>query len=182
ERDLRQLRRLARPGLAADDRDRVRAHRGGDLVAARRDGQRFGKLDRRHARAAGNGRHGAGRLFPLDHPCVATRRASPTCRGPRPSSRVSDCPRRAAAFTTVTDSTWRQPLKTTTPTAGAPRRRFLKNTATAVGAAGALATPMVSRAQTTSLRFQSTWPAKDIFHEYALDFAKKVNDMAGEIG
>jgi TRAP-type mannitol/chloroaromatic compound transport system substrate-binding protein len=34
-------------------------------------------------------------------------------------------------------------------------------------------------AQTTSLRFQSTWPAKDIFHEYANDFAKKVNDMAG---
>jgi TRAP-type mannitol/chloroaromatic compound transport system substrate-binding protein len=30
-----------------------------------------------------------------------------------------------------------------------------------------------------SLRFQSTWPAKDIFHEYANDFAKKVNDMAG---
>ena len=29
------------------------------------------------------------------------------------------------------------------------------------------------------LRFQSTWPAKDIFHEYANDFAKKVNDMAG---
>ena len=27
-------------------------------------------------------------------------------------------------------------------------------------------------------RFQSTWPAKDIFHEFALDFAKKVNDMA----
>jgi len=38
---------------------------------------------------------------------------------------------------------------------------------------------MVSMAQTTSLRFQSTWPAKDIFHEYANDFAKKVNDMAG---
>ena len=30
-----------------------------------------------------------------------------------------------------------------------------------------------------SMRFQSTWPAKDIFHEYALDFAKKVNDMTG---
>ena len=28
-------------------------------------------------------------------------------------------------------------------------------------------------------RFQSTWPQKDIFHEYALDFAKKVNDMTG---
>src|SRR5262245_48644452 len=30
-----------------------------------------------------------------------------------------------------------------------------------------------------TLRFQSTWPTKDIFHEYALDFAKKVNDMSG---
>src|SRR3990172_1644236 len=30
-----------------------------------------------------------------------------------------------------------------------------------------------------TMRWQSTWPAKDIFHEYALDFAKKVNDMTG---
>jgi TRAP-type mannitol/chloroaromatic compound transport system substrate-binding protein len=59
------------------------------------------------------------------------------------------------------------------------RRRFLKNSAAATAAAGALAAPMVSKAQTTSLRFQSTWPSKDIFHEYANDFAKKVNDMAG---
>ena len=29
------------------------------------------------------------------------------------------------------------------------------------------------------MRFQSTWPSKDIFHEYALDYAKKVNDMTG---
>ena len=29
------------------------------------------------------------------------------------------------------------------------------------------------------MRWQSTWPAKDIFHEYAQDFAKKVNDMTG---
>jgi TRAP-type mannitol/chloroaromatic compound transport system substrate-binding protein len=42
-----------------------------------------------------------------------------------------------------------------------------------------MAAPMVSNAQTVSLRFQSTWPAKDIFHEFANDFAKKVNDMAG---
>jgi len=64
--------------------------------------------------------------------------------------------------------------------APAARRRFLK-TAAASGtvAAGALAAPMISRADTVSLRFQSTWPAKDIFHEYANDFAKKVNDMAG---
>jgi TRAP-type mannitol/chloroaromatic compound transport system substrate-binding protein len=58
-----------------------------------------------------------------------------------------------------------------------PRRRnLLKGAAVA---AGAMSAPMVSMAQTTSLRFQSTWPAKDIFHEYAQDFAKKVNDMAG---
>jgi TRAP-type mannitol/chloroaromatic compound transport system substrate-binding protein len=58
-----------------------------------------------------------------------------------------------------------------------PRRRnLLKGAAVA---AGAMSAPMVSRADTVSFRFQSTWPAKDIFHEYANDFAKKVNDMAG---
>jgi TRAP-type mannitol/chloroaromatic compound transport system substrate-binding protein len=56
------------------------------------------------------------------------------------------------------------------------RRSLLKGAAVA---AGAMSAPMVAIAQTTSLRFQSTWPAKDIFHEYAQDFAKKVNDMAG---
>ncbi len=65
-------------------------------------------------------------------------------------------------------------------TLSAPRRRFLKKAAAAAGTAGTLAAPMVARAQgATTMRFQSTWPAKDIFHEYALDFAKKVNDMAG---
>jgi TRAP-type mannitol/chloroaromatic compound transport system substrate-binding protein len=59
------------------------------------------------------------------------------------------------------------------------RRRFLKTAATGAVATGALAAPMISTAQTVTLRFQSTWPAKDIFHEYANDFAKKVNDMAG---
>lgn len=61
----------------------------------------------------------------------------------------------------------------------AQRRRFLKKAAVTAGAAGAMAAPMVAVAQTTAFRFQSTWPAKDIFHEYANDFAKKVNDMAG---
>jgi TRAP-type mannitol/chloroaromatic compound transport system substrate-binding protein len=61
----------------------------------------------------------------------------------------------------------------------APRRRFLKNAAAATAGAGALAAPMIATAQTVNFRFQSTWPAKDIFHEYAVDFAKKVNDMAG---
>jgi len=58
-----------------------------------------------------------------------------------------------------------------------PRRRSLLKGAAI--AAGAMSAPMVARAQTTSFRFQSTWPAKDIFHEFANDFAKKVNDMAG---
>jgi TRAP-type mannitol/chloroaromatic compound transport system substrate-binding protein len=57
------------------------------------------------------------------------------------------------------------------------RRNFL------AGAAGATALgfPMISKGQTgpISMRWQSTWPAKDIFHEYAGDFAKKVNDMTG---
>jgi TRAP-type mannitol/chloroaromatic compound transport system substrate-binding protein len=59
------------------------------------------------------------------------------------------------------------------------RRNFL------AGAAGAatLGFPMISKGQGAagpiSMRWQSTWPTKDIFHEYALDFAKKVNDMTG---
>jgi TRAP-type mannitol/chloroaromatic compound transport system substrate-binding protein len=58
------------------------------------------------------------------------------------------------------------------------RRRFLK--VAAAGAAATVAAPTVVSAQgPISMRWQSTWPAKDIFHEYALDYAKKVNDMTG---
>src|SRR6476620_2314266 len=58
------------------------------------------------------------------------------------------------------------------------RRRFLKTAA--AGAAATVAAPSIVSAQgPTSMRWQSTWPAKDIFHEYALDYAKKVNDMTG---
>ena len=65
------------------------------------------------------------------------------------------------------------------------RRKFLARTAATVGGAAVTAVgfPMIAKAQAqaqiTNLRFQSTWPSKDIFHEYALDFAKKVNDMTG---
>lgn len=39
---------------------------------------------------------------------------------------------------------------------------------------------MIAAAQPPSvLRLHGAWSAKDIFHEYALDFAKKINDMAG---
>ncbi len=61
----------------------------------------------------------------------------------------------------------------------ATRRRFLKSAAAAGGAA-TIGFPMIAKAQApVTLRFQSTWPTKDIFHEYALDYAKKVNEMAG---
>ena len=62
----------------------------------------------------------------------------------------------------------------------APRRRGLLKAA-AVGAAGTavLAKPNVSRAQTAVLRFQSTWPQRDIFHEFAQDYVTRVNAMAG---
>ena len=67
------------------------------------------------------------------------------------------------------------------------RRQFLTKAAAAVGATGAaMAVPMMAKAQAPAvgsgpitMRWQSTWPAKDIFHEYALDYAKKVNDMSG---
>ena len=60
----------------------------------------------------------------------------------------------------------------------ASRRKFL--TGAAVTSAAAIAAPTVSNAQgPITMRWQSTWPSKDIFHEYALDYAKKVNDMTG---
>ena len=68
----------------------------------------------------------------------------------------------------------------TKPTKGktSSRRNFLK--VAAAGAAATVAAPNIASAQgPISMRWQSTWPAKDIFHEYALDYAKKVNDMTG---
>src|SRR5687767_14510481 len=59
------------------------------------------------------------------------------------------------------------------------RRKFLRGAAAATGAA-TVGFPMIAKAQgPIAMRWQSTWPQKDIFHEYALDFAKKVNDMTG---
>ncbi|MFL5071320.1 MAG: TRAP transporter substrate-binding protein [Xanthobacteraceae bacterium] len=58
------------------------------------------------------------------------------------------------------------------------RRRFLL-AAGATGAATVAAPAIVSAQGPISMRWQSTWPSKDIFHEYALDYAKKVNDMTG---
>jgi TRAP-type mannitol/chloroaromatic compound transport system substrate-binding protein len=60
----------------------------------------------------------------------------------------------------------------------ATRRKFLLATG-ATGAAAVVAPNVVKAQGAMNMRFQSTWPSKDIFHEYALDYAKKVNDMTG---
>ncbi len=61
------------------------------------------------------------------------------------------------------------------------RRSFLKTGAVAAATgAVAVAMPAVARAQEASVwKFQSTWPAKDIFHEFASDFVTRVNEMGG---
>lgn len=59
--------------------------------------------------------------------------------------------------------------------ASGSRRRFL-----AGAGAAAFGFPMVAAAQKPlTMRWQSAWPANDIFHEYALDFAARVNAMSG---
>ena len=60
----------------------------------------------------------------------------------------------------------------------ATRRKFLGGAA--IAGVATVAGPAVVKAQgPIAMRFQSTWPSKDIFHEYAQDFGKKVNDMTG---
>src|SRR4249920_261512 len=62
--------------------------------------------------------------------------------------------------------------------AAASRRKFL--TGAAVVGTAAIVAPSIVKAQgPINMRFQSTWPSKDIFHEYAQDFGKRVNDMTG---
>ncbi len=58
------------------------------------------------------------------------------------------------------------------------RRGFL-GAAAAVGSA-AIGFPYVARAQAPiTWRFQSTWPLKFIYHEAAVDWTRKVNDLSG---
>jgi TRAP-type mannitol/chloroaromatic compound transport system substrate-binding protein len=66
-------------------------------------------------------------------------------------------------------------------TAISTRRKFLKVGALAAGAAtvGTISMPQVSRAQTTTLKMQGSWGAKDVFNEMAMDYVDRVNKMAG---
>lgn len=60
------------------------------------------------------------------------------------------------------------------------RRDFMKIAGvTSVAAAATVAAPNIANAQTVTLRFQSTWPARDIFHEFCNDYARRVNEMSG---
>src|SRR5258708_31250691 len=54
------------------------------------------------------------------------------------------------------------------------RRRFLL---AGLGGAASVAMPQVSRAQAVNWRIQSAWPARDIFHEFAVDYSKRVAAM-----
>jgi TRAP-type mannitol/chloroaromatic compound transport system substrate-binding protein len=57
------------------------------------------------------------------------------------------------------------------------RRKFLAGAA--VTGAATIAFPQVSRAQTTTLKMQGSWGAKDVFNEFAEDYVKRVHEMAG---
>ena len=57
------------------------------------------------------------------------------------------------------------------------RRKFVM--AAGATAVGAVAMPQVSRAQTATLKMQTSWPATDIFTEMAQQYITRVNDMAG---
>lgn len=59
------------------------------------------------------------------------------------------------------------------------RRKFLTATAATVGGAATIGFPMVSRAETITVKMQGAWSATDIFNEFAQEFVTRVNAMAG---
>ncbi len=61
----------------------------------------------------------------------------------------------------------------------ASRRQFLKGGLAASAGAAALAAPQVSRAQTMTLRMQSSWGAQAVFQEMAQQYADRVEKMSG---
>ncbi len=61
------------------------------------------------------------------------------------------------------------------------RRKFLKGTAVAAGVAtaGTVAMPNVSRAETITLKMQSSWGASDIFQDMAKQYVDRCEKMSG---
>ncbi len=68
-----------------------------------------------------------------------------------------------------------------TETKNVSRRRFLKGSAVAAGVAatGTVAMPNVSRAETVTLKMQSSWGASDVFQEMAKQYTDRCEKMAG---
>ena len=62
----------------------------------------------------------------------------------------------------------------------ATRRRFLAGAGAGAGLALA-GFPMIAKAQSApvTMKFQSTWPVKFIYHEFAVDWTKKVAELSG---
>ncbi|MEO6566742.1 MAG: TRAP transporter substrate-binding protein [Casimicrobiaceae bacterium] len=64
---------------------------------------------------------------------------------------------------------------TPAPAASPARRKFLAAAGTGAAIGGF---PMIAKAQApVTLRFQSTWPQKFIYHELAMDYAKRVGEI-----
>ncbi|MDX1512847.1 MAG: TRAP transporter substrate-binding protein [Gammaproteobacteria bacterium] len=59
------------------------------------------------------------------------------------------------------------------------RRKFLKAGAASAAGAATLGFPMVSRAQTVTLKMQGAWGAKDVFNDMAVEYVDRVNAMSG---
>ena len=59
------------------------------------------------------------------------------------------------------------------------RRKFLKAGAAGAAGAAAMGFPMVSRAQTVTLKMQGAWGAKDVFNDMAVEYVDRVNAMSG---
>src|SRR3546814_19956976 len=68
------------------------------------------------------------------------------------------------------------PDKVEKKTGRATRRKFL--TGAAVAAVGTVAMPNLSRAQTTALTMQSSWPVSDLFQEMAKQYADRVGELS----
>jgi TRAP-type mannitol/chloroaromatic compound transport system substrate-binding protein len=80
---------------------------------------------------------------------------------------------------TVAETTAREATVAKTTVQRAGTRRSLLKAALAAGGAALAFPAIVKAAGPITMRWQSTWPQKDIFHEFANDFAKKVRDMTG---
>jgi TRAP-type mannitol/chloroaromatic compound transport system substrate-binding protein len=67
------------------------------------------------------------------------------------------------------------------PKSSISRRKFLKSTTVAAGAAatGAIAAPAVLAQAPITLKMQSSWPAADIFQDMAKQYVERVEAMSG---